>query len=133
MKKLMLCLLLAVPATLFAQEKSVAEKLAQEQLDAYNNRDIEAFLKPYSDSVTVYMYPNRLLYTGKATMRSEYATMFKNTPDLHCTLKNRIVVGNTVIDEESVIFNKNKPPFHAAAIYTIAEGRIVSVQFISAQ
>jgi hypothetical protein len=131
MKKLLLSLIIAIPATLFAQEKSEAEKLAQEQLDAYNNRDIDAFLKPYSDTVAVYMFPNQFLYKGKERMRSEYAGMFKNTPDLHCTLKNRIVVGNTVIDEESVLFNKNKPPFHAAAIYTIAGGKIVAVHFIS--
>ena len=64
-------------------------------------------------------------------MRQEYTPMFANTPDLYCTLKNRIVLGNRVIDEESVAFDKNRPPLRAAAIYTIAQGKIMSVHFIS--
>ncbi len=131
MKKIFfICFVLGYSFTTHAQEKTVAEKLAQEQLDAYNNRDIEAFLKPYSDSVEVYFFPNRFLYKGKETMRREYAEMFTNTPALHCTLKSRIVVGNRVIDEESVLFDKNKPAFHAVAIYTVANGKIVAVHFI---
>jgi hypothetical protein len=111
-------------------QKGMPEKLAQEQLDAYNKRDIEAFLKPYADSVAVYNFPNSLAYKGKETMRKEYAEMFASMQDLHCTLKSRVVVGNTVIDEESVIFNKKDPPLHAVAIYTIKNNKIVAVHFI---
>ncbi|MBL7746956.1 MAG: nuclear transport factor 2 family protein [Chitinophagaceae bacterium] len=114
-----------------AQEKNIGEKLAQEQLDAYNKRDIEGFLKPYADTVAIYNFPDQLIYKGKDAMRKDYAEMFTNLPDLHCTLKNRIVLGNKVIDEESVIFNKNNPPVRAAAIYTISGGKIVAVHFIS--
>lgn len=132
MKKIMLAIACSLLFTLVdAQETSVAEKLAQEQLDGYNNRDIEAFLKPYADSVALYYFPNQLIYKGKEAMRKEYGEMFANVPDLHCTLKNRIVLGNRVIDEESVIFNKNKPAMRAAAIYTIAGDKIVAVHFIS--
>jgi len=42
----------------FAQDQQkgemTPEQLAQAQLDAYNARDIEAFLIPYSDSVELY-------------------------------------------------------------------------------
>jgi hypothetical protein len=130
-KMLFLFFSMAVITGAKAQEKIIAEILVQEQLDAYNNRDIEAFLKPYSDSVSVYFFPNQLLYKGKETMRKEYSEMFSNLPGLHCTLKNRIVLGNRVIDEESVIFNKDKPAMRAAAIYTIANDKIVAVHFIS--
>jgi hypothetical protein len=64
-------------------------------------------------------------------MRQEYAGMFQNTPDLHCTILCRMVLGNKIIDEESVLFNKNKPPLHASAVYTITNGKIVAVHFIS--
>ncbi|MEN0047290.1 MAG: hypothetical protein AAF806_09550 [Bacteroidota bacterium] len=39
--------------------------LAQEQLDAYNNRDIDAFLIPYADSVKIYNFPNTLIMNSK--------------------------------------------------------------------
>lgn len=103
--------------------------LAQEQLDAYNNRDIDAFLIPYADSVKIYNFPNTLIMSGKEQMRSSYSQMFKNTPNLHCELVNRIVMGNTVIDQESVTgFGADK--FEAIAIYKIKGEKIVEVYFV---
>lgn len=57
--------------------------------------------------------------------------MFTNLPDLHCTIKSRVVVGNTVIGEEQVLFRKGQPEFHAVAIYKIANGKIQEVYFIA--
>lgn len=109
---------------------NVAYKLAQAQLVAYNSRNIDAFLEPYSDSVEIYSYPNTLMAKGKDDMRKTYSQMFKSTPDLYCTIVKRMVLGNTVIDEESVIFNRQSPPFKAIAIYTIANNKIQRVTFI---
>jgi hypothetical protein len=111
--------------------EEIAEKLAQEQLDAYNNRNIEAFLKPYADNVKVFNFPNEFQYEGKENMRSRYQNMFANSPDLHCNLVKRMVMGNTVIDQEEVIRKKGDPVFHAIAIYKIIEGKIAEVYFIS--
>lgn len=124
--------LLLVTATVFAQQtvEQVAEKLAQEQLDAYNKRDIDAFVAPYAENVKVYKFPNELLYEGKTTMYDTYGRMFARTPDLHCRLVNRIVMGNTVIDQEEVTISKNDPPMHAIAIYKIIDGKIAEVYFI---
>jgi hypothetical protein len=133
MKTILLFALIIFSLTLTAQEKSAAEQLAQQQLDAYNRRDIEAFLKPYSDSVQVYMFPNQLMYKGKETMRQQYAGMFSGTPDLFCKLKNRMVVKNTVIDHEQVTFDKKRPAMEAIAIYTIEKGKIAKVHFIMPQ
>jgi hypothetical protein len=117
-----------------AQDKSSIEKeaaaLAQEQLDAYNKRDIEAFLKPYSENVKVYTFPDQLLYEGKAKMREEYTAMFNQLPDLHCKLINRIVLNNKVIDHEEVVFMKSEPKLYAIAVYTITDGKISEVRFM---
>ena len=102
--------------------------LAQKQLDGYNNRDIEAFLKPYAKNVKVYTYPDKLNYEGLDEMRKRYATMFEKTTDLHCKVLNRIVKGNTVIDEELVTANGNT--FKAVAIYEITNGKISTVRFV---
>ncbi|MBL7728686.1 MAG: nuclear transport factor 2 family protein [Dinghuibacter sp.] len=130
MKRLLVLAGIVYSSLLCAQEKTVAEQLAQQQLDAYNKHDIEAFLAPYSDSVAVYMFPNQLMYKGKANMRKEYADMFAGTPDLNCQLVNRIVLKNTVIDQEKVVFDKNRPPLEAIAIYTIENNKIAKVHFL---
>ena len=102
--------------------------LAQEQLEAYNKRDIEAFLKPYAKNVKVYTYPDKLNYEGIDEMRKRYTPIFEKTTDLHCKITSRIVKGNTVIDEELVTANGNT--FKAVAIYEITNGKISSVRFV---
>jgi len=105
-------------------------ELADLQLKGYNERNIELFLQAYSDSVKVYNFPNQFLYKGKKTMRHNYAGMFTNLTDLHCTIKSRVVIGNTVIDEEQVVIRKGQPELHAVAIYKVAHGKIQEVYFI---
>lgn len=103
--------------------------LAQRQLNAYNARNIEAFLEPYSEEVEVYRFPDQLMGKGRAFMRSTYTRMFENTPDLHCELVNRIIQGDTVIDRERVS-GFGDTPLEATAIYKIKEGKIAKVYFI---
>lgn len=105
------------------------EILAQQQLNAYNLRNIDAFLEPYADSVELYEFPNKLIGKGKTAMRAEYGQMFKNTPELHCEVTKRIVQGNTVIDHETVTGFKGSP-LQAIAIYKIENGKIAKVYFI---
>lgn len=105
-------------------------ELADLQLKGYNERNIDLFLEAYSDSVKVYAFPDKLMYTGKQTMRTNYAGMFTNLKDLHCTIKSRMVLDNTVIDEERVLIRKDQPLLEAIAIYKIAAGKIQEVYFI---
>ena len=104
------------------------EYLAEEQLKGYNSRDIEAFLKPFADDVKVYNFPNNLRYEGKEQMRKGYAGFFANTPDLHCEILKRIVFKDKVIDHELVTANGRQ--FKAVAIYTVKNGKIISVTFM---
>lgn len=114
----------------FGQSKQLPEKLAQEQLDAYNKRDIDSFVAPYAENVKVYEFPDKLMYEGNEEMKNIYGRMFARTPDLHCKLLNRIVMGNTVIDHEEVTLDKNQDPIYAIAIYKIENGKIAEVYFI---
>lgn len=115
------------PDTLIAE---TPEMLAQKQLNAYNARNIDAFLEPYSEDVALYNFPNELIYQGKEQMRANYQGMFENVPDLHCELVNRIVLGNTVIDQERVTGFPNGEVIEAVAIYKIADGKIKAVYFM---
>jgi imidazolonepropionase-like amidohydrolase len=103
-------------------------ELVQRQLNAYNFRNIDAFLDTYADDVEVYNYPNSLQYKGKEQMRKIYTTMFDNTPNLHCELVGRITQGTIVIDKENVQFGKNS--IDGTAIYHVENGKIKKVYFI---
>ena len=122
-----------VPLAGFAQKNEVekeALRAAHQQLDAYNNRDIEAFLDAYTDDVKVYSFPNTLNYEGKEAMRKVYEGMFKRTPLLHCTIVSEIVKGNKVIHEESVVFDDPDKPRHAVCIYIVEGGKIAEAHFL---
>lgn len=105
------------------------EILAQQQLNAYNARNIDAFLEPYSDSVRIYGFPDKLMMKGKEEMRKSYSSLFTNVKELHCQLVNRIVQGNTVIDQENVTGFGDKP-VKAIAVYKIRDGKIAEVYFM---
>ena len=103
-----------------AQEKSPIEKLIQEQFDAYNQRDIEGFINAYSDTVKLYMFPNTLLYNGKEKMRKDYEQRFEKQEYLYAKSKNRIIMGNTVVDHEYVQNGKDQW-INAIVIYKVGE------------
>ena len=109
--------------------KETALSLVQRQLNAYNARNIEAFMEPYADDVEIYQFPDKLLSKGKEAMRKDYA-FFKNLPDLHCEIKERIIQGNIIIDKESVTGTGSAKPAEATAIYYIEGNKIKKVYFI---
>ncbi len=102
--------------------------LAQWQLNAYNDYDVEAFLEPYSEDVEIYTFPNQLDTKGKDAMRKVYS--FLNNTDLHCEVTQRIVHENTVIDYESIHLPGRRNAFKAIAIYNMENGKIKRVYFI---
>lgn len=103
--------------------------LVQQQLNAYNAHDLEAFLAPYADDVEIYSTIGKLQIKGKEAMRKEY-TFITKMPNLYCRLVNRIISGNTVIDHEE-IWSSTKPEglFYGAAVYVIENGKISRVYF----
>lgn len=105
-----------------------AEAIVQNQLNAYNDRNIDAFLNAYSKDVQVFNFPNELRFEGRANMRDQYTDFFRNTPDLHCEIKNRIVIGNKIIDEEYITANGTH--FSTVAIYEVENGKIAKVTFL---
>jgi imidazolonepropionase-like amidohydrolase len=103
--------------------------LAQQQLNAYNARDIDAFLAPYAEDVELYDFPDKLISKGKEAMRKTYEGMFKTLKELHCEVTQRIIQGNSVIDHESVT-GFGGPVVKAVAVYQIENNKIKKVYFI---
>ncbi len=106
----------------------LAEEIVNKQLEVYNLKDIEAFLATYSAAVEIFNFPNENRYIGRDKMRERYSKFFDATPDLHCEIKSRIVIGNKVIDEEYITANGNN--FSAVAIYEIKNDKIAKVTFV---
>ncbi|MES2153252.1 MAG: nuclear transport factor 2 family protein [Pseudomonadota bacterium] len=110
---------------------SAVETQVQVQLDAYNARDMEAFLATYADDAELFQFPGVSQTKGKAEMRKRYTSRFADTI-LHAQIVKRIVMGNTVIDHERVRVTLPEGPgvMEAIAIYELREGKIAKVTFI---
>ena len=106
------------------------ESVVQAQLEAYNARNIDAFIATYADDVKLFELPEKLLSEGTAPMRDRYGKLFKDER-LHATIVNRIVMGNTVVDHERVRLTLPDGPgtVEAVAIYEVRGGKITAVWF----
>jgi imidazolonepropionase-like amidohydrolase len=103
--------------------------LVQQQLNAYNAHDLEAFLAPYADDVEIYSTSGKLIMKGKDEMRKQYK-FITEVPDLYCRLINRIAKGNTVIDHEEIWISKKPINLqYGVAVYVIENGKIRRVYF----
>lgn len=104
---------------------------AQRQLDAYNARDLEAFLAAYAPDCTVRSLPaGTVLMEGREAMRERYAALFADHPDVHCVLVHRIEHECFVVDHEHVTGLKADEVVHAVAMYEVRDGLIANVWFL---
>lgn len=105
-----------------------AESVVDKQLKAYNARNIGAFVATYSEDIEVYNSKGKLTMKGYQQLREGYESFFKNTPNLHCLIENRITINNKVIDKEKVTAGERI--IHAVAVYEVVDGKIKKVTFI---
>ena len=105
------------------------ETVVNLQLEAYNSRDIDKFIATYSEDIEIYDAKGKMTMKGHQQLREGYEGFFKNTPNLHCHIENRIVINNKVIDKERVTANERI--IEAVAIYEVANGKIVKVTFVN--
>jgi hypothetical protein len=114
-----------------AQSATGPETIVEAQLAAYNARDLDAFLDTYAEDAQLFEHPAKLLASGVAQMRGRYAARFAE-PNLHAVVTKRIVMGDFVIDHETVTrtFPEGTGTQEAIAMYEVQGTRITRVWFI---
>ena len=60
--------------------KETPEQLVQRQVDAYNRRDLDAFLATYSPDIRLYDFPGKETLSGLDAMRKTYGKLFAENP-----------------------------------------------------
>ena len=110
------------------------EAIIQEQLEAYNRQDLEAFAATFSDDVEIFNLPQTgsAQIKGQDQLREVYGRLFGLPDDekIQCQVVERLVEGNFVIDQERCRgLDGRSIRARATAIYEIAEGEIRRVWF----
>lgn len=102
-------------------------EVVQDQLEAYNAKDIDAFMKVFAEDAALYRYgidaPSAI---GAKELREIYSEMFNESPDLYSEVINRTVIGNKVIDYEMITGRKGqKQALMLVMIYQVENGKIL--------
>ena len=105
------------------------EAIAQAQLDAYNAQDLDTYMTYFTQDCIVSGLNGTPTETSRDAIRARYAKAFAQFPQNKAELKNRIAVGNTVVDHELVIRAPGGEQFEIIAIYTFRDGLIARVDF----
>lgn len=108
--------------------------LVQRQLDAYNAKDVDAWLATYADDAEQYVLHGDRLAKGHTELRQRIMVRFAE-PDLHAELLSRIVMENTVIDLELVTrnFPEGKGTIQMLCVYEVNGGCVTKASFAMGQ
>lgn len=103
-----------------------SEKIVQQQLDFYNNRDLKGFMSLFSeDAELINQSDGKVLAKGKGEVEKLYSNLFQQSPNLNSQLDNRMVLGNTVIDHERITGRMgNSEEIELIVIYEVIESKI---------
>ncbi len=109
-----------------------AEDIVARQLDAYNAKDIEAFMACWSANAQLFAHPDTLLASGHAEIRARHVLRFQE-PDLHAELVSRTVLGDRIVDRERVTrtFPEGRGQVDVIAIYEVLGGLITRTWFVT--
>lgn len=132
-KKLLLsfCVLLSISMTQLAAQNQPAE-IVQKQLEAYNKRDIEAFLAVFDENAALYnLGESTPIAEGKTQLRKLYQELFDASPQLYSTVIQRTLFDNKVIDYERIVGRKGATEaIEIIAIYEVVNQKIIKCHFI---
>lgn len=101
----------------------------QAQVDAYNARDIDAFVASYDPDVVITDATGRAIMTGQDTIREEYGAMFEASPDLRAEILGRVSAGDWTVDQERV--SRGGEIREVLVAYQVTDGLISRVMMLA--
>ena len=112
-----------------------AEAIVQANLEAYNARDIDRFMRSFSAHIIMRdQLSGEIFAQGLDAVRDLYQALFEKSPQLHSKIKARMVLGNSVIDHEQITGRLGSPEMlELILIYEVADGKIQRVSTVRAQ
>jgi hypothetical protein len=103
-------------------------QVVQNQVDAFNARDVDAFVACYSPDAVLMDGSGTVLAQGQEALTALYGQLFSQSPNLHADISNRIHVGSWVVEEEQTtgfIFEGFPPDVHSIVVYQVENDKIV--------
>lgn len=99
-------------------------EIVQAQLDAYNERDADRLAAFYAEDCVFTDLAGNVTLQGRAAVRERFRKTFSDHPRNRAWSKNRIAVGNIVVDHEQGERSPGGESFELVAVYTVHNGKI---------
>lgn len=75
--------------------------IVQIQLEAYNTKDLDLFLKCYHQEITIHdLSDPKPKLQGHSAFKDHYSKLFQENPELKCEVKNRLLFESFIVDDE---------------------------------
>ncbi|MDP2716027.1 nuclear transport factor 2 family protein [Rheinheimera sp.] len=104
----------------------------QRQLNAYNAKDLAAFISCYHSDIAIYRMPaTEPALKGHAALEAFYKTERFTIAALRAEVLQRMLVGNKVIDHERV-YGMAEQPYQVVVVYEVQGGLIKNAWFYPA-
>jgi hypothetical protein len=106
------------------------EEVVQRQFDAYNAKDLDAWVATYAPDAEQFELHGTRLSNGRDEIRARMVQRFME-PDLHAELLKRIVMGPIVIDYERVTrnFPEGRGTMEMVCVYEVRDAAIQRASF----
>lgn len=105
----------------------------QRQLDAYNAKDLAAFIACYHADIAIYRMPaTEPALKGREALAAFYKTERFTIAALRAEVLQRMVVGNKVIDHEKV-YGMTEQPYQVVVVYEVQDSLIINAWFYPAE
>jgi hypothetical protein len=111
-------------------ESLLPEAIVARQLEAYNAKNMEAWLATYANNAVQCELAGKVLAVGHAEIRMRTLQRFSE-PNLHAALLKRCVMGKVVIDHEVVTrtFPEGPGTVELVCVYVVEDGLIQTASF----
>lgn len=114
------------------QAQSNPEQIVQNNLEAYNQRNIDKFMSFIHPNVQLYewdlMAPSA---SGFTEVKNRYLDLFQRSPFLHSEILGRTIIGNKVIDYEVISGRMGETKFiEMVVVYEVEENLIKKILVI---
>lgn len=102
------------------------DEVVQQQLEAYNARDIKHFMDCFHNEIEIWtLGEENPSAQGFESVKNLYENLFQQSPDLHSKVLNRSIIGQKVIDYEQISDRKgSKEDLFLVMIYEVKDGKI---------
>jgi hypothetical protein len=99
------------------------------QVQAYNQRDIDAFVACYAADAVIEDARGNVLMRGADAVGAAYSRFFEASPTLHAEVPTRIELGAYIVDEERISGTPDGE-VHAVVVYHVTDDLIDHVRII---